>query len=58
MVLDATFNNISVISWLSDLLVQETEHPSKTTTLPHVTDKPVSHNVVSSTFRLKLQPFF
>jgi len=30
MVLNATFNNISVISWLSVLLVEETEYPEKT----------------------------
>jgi len=33
MVLNATFNNISVISWRSVLLVE------KTTDLPEVTDK-------------------
>jgi hypothetical protein len=33
MVFNATFNNISVISWLSVLLVE------KTTDLPEVTDK-------------------
>jgi hypothetical protein len=39
MVLNATFNNISVISWRSVLLVEETEFLEKTTTLPQVTDK-------------------
>jgi hypothetical protein len=34
MVFNATFNNISVISWRSVLLVEET------TDLPQVTDKP------------------
>jgi hypothetical protein len=38
---NATFNNISVISWQSVLLVE------KTTDLPQVTYK-LSHNVVSS----------
>jgi hypothetical protein len=38
MVLNATFNNSSVISWPSDLLVQETEYPEKTTDLLQVTD--------------------
>jgi hypothetical protein len=38
-----TFNNISVISWRSVLLVEET------TDLPQVTDKLLSHNVVSGT---------
>ena len=36
MVINATFNNISVIAWLSDLLV---EYPEKNTDLPQVTDK-------------------
>jgi len=36
MVFDATFNNISVISWQSVLLVEET---GETTDLPQVTDK-------------------
>jgi hypothetical protein len=36
MVFDATFNNISVISWQSVLLVEETE---KTTALSQVADK-------------------
>jgi hypothetical protein len=40
MVLNATFNNISVISWLSALLVEETGVLRKTTDLPQVTDKP------------------
>ena len=33
MVLNATLNNISVISWRSVLLVEETEYPEKTNTL-------------------------
>ena len=40
MVFNATFNNISVISWWSVLLVE------KTTDLLQVTDK-LSHNVLS-----------
>jgi hypothetical protein len=36
---NATFNNISVISWRSVLLVEETGVPGKTTGLPQVTDK-------------------
>ena len=39
MVFNATFNNISVISWRSDLLVEETEYPEKRTDLSQVTDK-------------------
>ena len=46
MVLNATFSNISVISWRSVLLVEETID------LSQVTDKLLSHNVVSSTPRL------
>jgi hypothetical protein len=42
MVFNATYNNISVISWRSVLLVKE---PEKTTDL----SQPFSHNVVSST---------
>ena len=38
-VLNATFNNISVISWLSVLLVEETEYPEKTKDLSQVTEK-------------------
>ena len=49
MVFNATFNNISVISWQSVLLVEETEYPEKTTDLSQVTD--ISHKVVSSTSR-------
>ena len=36
---NATFLNISVISWRSVLLVEETEIPEKTTDLTQVTDK-------------------
>ena len=39
MVFNATFNDITFISWRSVLLVEETEYPKKTTDLPHVTDK-------------------
>jgi hypothetical protein len=38
MMFNATFNNISVISWRS-VLLEETEYPDKTTDLPQVTDK-------------------
>jgi len=40
MVFNATFNSISVISWWSVLLVEETEYPEKTTDLPQICDKP------------------
>ena len=39
MLFYATFNNISVVSWQSVLLVEETGVPGKTTDLPQVTDK-------------------
>ena len=39
MVFNATFNNISVILWLSVLLVEETVVPGETIDLPQVTDK-------------------
>jgi hypothetical protein len=38
-VLNATFNNISAISWRSVLLVKETGGPEKNTNLSQVTDK-------------------
>ena len=39
MVLNATFNNISVISWRSVLLVEKTGVTGETTDLSQVTDK-------------------
>jgi hypothetical protein len=39
MVFNATFDNISVISWRSVLLVEETGIHGETTDLPQVTDK-------------------
>ena len=39
MLFNATFNNISAISWWSVLLVEESEYPEKTNNLPQVTDK-------------------
>ena len=36
---NATFNNISIISWRSDLLLEETRVPEETTDLSQVTDK-------------------
>jgi hypothetical protein len=38
-VFNVTFNNISVISWWSVLLVEETEVPGETTDLQQVIDK-------------------
>jgi hypothetical protein len=39
MVLSATFNNISVISWRSVLLMDETGVPGENADLSQVTDK-------------------
>ena len=39
MAFNTTFNNISVISWQSVLLVEETEYMKKTTDLLPITDK-------------------
>jgi hypothetical protein len=39
MVFNAIFNNISVISWQSVLLVEETEYPEKIIDVAIVTDK-------------------
>ena len=39
MVFNDTFNNISVISWRSVLLVEETRVPGETIDLSQVTDK-------------------
>jgi hypothetical protein len=39
MVFNATFNNISIISWWSVLWVEKKEYPVNTTDLSQVTDK-------------------
>ena len=39
MVLNVTFNNISVISWQSVLLLRKQEYLEKTIDLPQVTDR-------------------
>jgi len=39
MVLNGTFNNISIISWWSVFWWRKQEYPKKTTDLPQVTDK-------------------
>ena len=36
---NTTFNNISVVSWWSVLLVEETRYPEKTTDMSQVIDK-------------------
>ena len=48
---NATFNNISVISWWSFLLAED---PEKTTNLSQITDKLLSHNVVLAWMRFEL----
>jgi hypothetical protein len=48
MVLNTTFNKMSVISWRSVLLMEETGVPGENTNLTQVTDK-LYHNVVSNT---------
>ena len=52
MVFNATFNNISAISWLSVLLVEETGVPGENHQPVASHRQTVSHNVVSSTPRL------
>ena len=46
MVLNASFNNISVTSWRSVLLVEETRRPGENNRPVKITDKLISHNVV------------
>ena len=49
MVLNATFNNISVILWRSVLLVEETGVPAENHRAAASHLQTLSHNVVSST---------
>jgi hypothetical protein len=49
MVFNVTFNNISVISWRSVLLVEETRVPGENYQPVESHWQPLSHNVVSST---------
>ena len=51
MVFNATFNNISAISWRSVLLVEETRVPRETTRPVASHWQTLSHNVISSTPR-------
>ena len=51
IVFNAILNNMSVILWWSVLLVEKPEYLEKTTDLSQVTDKILSHNVISSTQR-------
>ena len=48
MVFNATFNNISVLSWLSILLVEETGVPGENHRHVAYHEQTLSHNVVSS----------
>jgi hypothetical protein len=52
MVFNATFNNISVISWLYVLLVKETGVPGENHRPATSHWQTLSHNIVSSTPRL------
>jgi hypothetical protein len=51
MLFNATFNNISVISWRSALLVEEAGVPGKNHRPVARLRQTLSHNVVSSTHR-------
>jgi len=51
MVLNATFNNIPVISWRSDILMEETGVPRENHRPVASHRQTVSHNGVSSTPR-------
>ena len=48
MVFYASFNNISMISWRSDLLVEETRVPGENHGSATSHPQAISHNVVSS----------
>jgi len=52
MVFNATFNNISVISWWSVLLVEETRVPGENHRPAASYWQTLSHNIVPSTPRL------
>ena len=54
MVFSATFNNISVISWQSVLLVEETGVPGENQLPDASHGQTLSQNVVSGTPRLEL----
>ena len=53
MVFNATFNNISVISWLSALLVEETGVPEENHRPITIHWQTLSHNVVSKSLQLR-----
>ena len=49
MVFQATFNNISVVSWQSVLLVDETKVPGENNRPAASHRQTLSHNIVSNT---------
>ena len=53
LMFNATFNNMSVISWRSILLVEEIRVPGETHRPAASHLQTLSHNVVSSTHRLR-----
>jgi hypothetical protein len=58
MLLNATFNNISVISWRSVLLMKETGVPGENHRPVASYWQTLSHNVVSSSLRHELLELF
>jgi hypothetical protein len=52
MVFNASFGNISVISWQSVSLVEKTEYPENTTNLPQVTSLANVMQLIKNSFRL------
>ena len=55
MVFNATFNNISVLSWRSVSLVEETGGPGENYHHVAIHKPTLSHNVISSTHNSNLQ---